>query len=153
MKIRKYRHADCGQMAKLFYDTVHTVCAEDYTEEQLDAWATGEVDLAQWDKSFSEHLTLVAEMDGIIVGFGDMDREGYLDRLYVHKDYQRKGIASAICSRLERTAASTVVTTHASITARAFFEKRGYSTVKKQTVIRKGIALANFIMKKQQNKQ
>lgn len=46
MLIRPYRSADCPALAELFYETDHTVCARDYTPEQLDAWATGEVDLA-----------------------------------------------------------------------------------------------------------
>ena len=84
-------------MARLFYDTVHAVNAADYSPEQLSAWATGEVDLAAWNASFLAHRTIVAETAGVILGFGDMDAAGYLDRLYVHKDYQRQGIATAIC--------------------------------------------------------
>ena len=45
MQLRKYTPSDCGVMAELFYQTVHSVNAQDYTREQLDAWATGEVDL------------------------------------------------------------------------------------------------------------
>ena len=54
MQIRKYRPSDCRELAELFYDTVHTVNAGDYTKEQLDAWATGHVDLEAWDRSFRE---------------------------------------------------------------------------------------------------
>lgn len=49
MQIRKYRPSDCRELAELFYDTVHTVNAGDYTKEQLDAWTTGHVDLEAWD--------------------------------------------------------------------------------------------------------
>ncbi len=38
------------------------------------------------------------------------------------------------------------ITTHASITARPFFEKRGYRPVKEQQVERKGILLTNYVM-------
>lgn len=147
MIIRAYRSEDCGEIAELFYNTVHTVNAKDYTKEQLNVWATGQVDLEKWDKSFREHVTVVAVLDGIIAGFGDIDSTGYLDRLYVHKDYQRKGIASAICDRLEETVSGNIVT-HASITARPFFEKRGYRTVREQQVERQGILLTNFVMEK-----
>ena len=136
-------------MAELFYQTVHSVNAQDYTREQLDAWATGEVDSQAWDKSFRAHRTIVATESGKIVGFGDMDETGYLDRLYVHKDYQGQGIASAICDELERFAAGKTFTTHASITARPFFLHRGYRVVRKQEVIRRGVALMNFVMEKQ----
>ena len=96
MEIREYRPEDCREMAALFYDTVHEVNAADYTKEQLDAWAGGKVDTAAWNRSFLEHDTFVAEENGVIVGFADMDAAGYLDRLYVHKDYQKKGIASCL---------------------------------------------------------
>lgn len=39
MIIRKYVSTDCKQVADLFYETVHSVNAKDYTIEQLDAWA------------------------------------------------------------------------------------------------------------------
>ena len=149
MQLREYIHSDCAQLAKLFYQTVHSVNARDYTQEQLDAWATGEVDLQVRDASFRAHRTIVATENGEIVGFGDMDGSGYLDRLYVHKDYQGQGIASAICDELERFAAGKTFTTHASITAKLFFQHRGYHVVRKQEVLRRGVALTNFVMEKQ----
>ena len=102
--IRSYRATDVAELARLFYDTVHQVNAADYTPAQLDAWANGQVDLAAWDASLQAHTTLVAEADGRIVGFADRDASGYLDRLYVHKDYQGCGIATALCDCLEKDA-------------------------------------------------
>ena len=148
MTLRDYTKTDCAELAELFYDTVHTVNAKDYTQEQLDAWATGKVNLEAWNESFQAHHTVVAEMDGKIVGFGDMDETGYLDRLYVHKDYQRRGVAAAICDALEQRTKAAEFTTHASITARPFFEKRGYTVAREQQVERGGVWLTNFVMKK-----
>lgn len=147
MILRKYKPSDCPEMAELFYNTVHTVNAKDYTKEQLDAWASGTVDLDAWNRSFQEHETVVAIENGKIAGFGDMDAAGYLDRLYVHADMQKKGIAAAICDELERTVKGKIVT-HASITARPFFEKRGYTVIKEQQVERQGVLLTNFVMEK-----
>ena len=147
--LRPYRTEDCAALAALFYETVHAVNARDYTPQQLDAWATGEVDLDAWDRSFREHDTVIAEQNGSIVGFGDMDASGYLDRLYVHKAYQHQGIASAICDKLEHYADQNVVETHASITARPFFESRGYMVIQEQGVVRKGVLLKNYRMEKQ----
>ena len=145
--IREYAPEDCREMAQLFYETVHTTNAKDYTRQQLDAWATGQVDLEQWDRSFQEHISLVAVENGRIVGFGDLDPTGYLDRLYVHPTWQRRGIATALCDRLEQAAPGTV-TTHASITARPFFEGRGYVVIRRQQVERRGVLLTNFVMEK-----
>ncbi|WP_414732922.1 GNAT family N-acetyltransferase [Acetobacterium carbinolicum] len=152
MIIREYKSAECIFLAQLFYDTVHTVNSQDYTKEQLDVWATGTVDLSEWDRSFLEHTTLVAVFDDLIVGFADMDRSGYLDRLYVHKDYQGKGIATALINELEkRTKEKHVVcfATDASITARPFFEKLGYTVQTENIVVRGGLPLTNFRMTKQ----
>lgn len=146
--IRNYNSEDCNNLAELFYNTVHSVNVKDYNEEQLNVWATGNIDLDQWNNSFLEHFTVVAVEDDIIVGFGDIDKTGYLDRLFVHKDYQRKGIATAICNELEKVINRSKITTHASITARPFFEKRGYKVIKEQEVERRGIVLKNYFMEK-----
>lgn len=150
MIIRPYQPEDCKELARLFFYTVHTVNAKDYTKQQLNAWATGTVDLEAWNRSLTEHFTLVAMENGIITGFGDMDATGYLDRLYVHRDFQGRGIASALCDRLEASVSGSV-TTHASITARPFFEKRGYRVIKEQQVERRGVLLTNFVMEKQRS--
>ena len=148
MEIRKYQFADCPEIARLFYQTVHTVNAKDYIKEQLDVWATGHIALAAWDASFLAHHSLVAVDNNVIVGFGDIDSTGYLDRLYVHYANQGKGIATALCDQLEQTVNTDTITTHASITARPFFEKRGYRVIKEQQVVRGGISLTNYLMEK-----
>lgn len=147
MIIREYRPLDCEILAELFYNTVHTVNVKDYTKEQLDVWATGTIDLEKWNQSFMEHYTLVAVDDEVIIGFGDIDKTGYLDHLFVHADYQGKGIATAICNQLEQAVYGSILT-HSSITAKSFFEKRGYKVIKEQCVERQGIFLTNFIMEK-----
>lgn len=148
MRLRKYVSTDCAEMAHLFFRTVHTVNAADYTEDQRNAWAPGCVDLGEWNASFQKHNTVVAVEEGRTVGFGDMDDSGYLDRLFVDPDHQGEGIASAICDELERNSSGTVFTTHASITARTFFEKTGYHIVARQEVVRNGVVLVNYRMEK-----
>lgn len=145
MIIREYQSSDCEELTKLFYNTVHTVNAKDYTEEQLDAWATGQVDLNKWDQSLREHYSIVAVENEMLVGFGDIDKSGYLDHLFVHADYQGKGIGTMICYQVEQAVSGNIIT-HASITARPFFEKRGYRVVKEQQVERQGVFLTNFEM-------
>lgn len=147
VELRRYQPSDCIKLAELFYHTVHTVNIRDYTQEQLNAWAGGEIDLEKWNQSLLEHFTIVAVDNGTIAGFGDIDNTGYLDRLYVHADYQRKGIAAAVCDQLEQAVPGNIVT-HASITAKPFFENRGYRVIKEQQVERQGIFLTNYVMEK-----
>ena len=96
MKTRLYKQSDLEAVLKLFYDNIHTVCVNDYTLEQLDAWAPKEPDVYRWQASLNRNHTLVVENESQIIGFGDVGETGYLDRLYVHPDYLHQGIASLI---------------------------------------------------------
>lgn len=120
MEIRRYKSVDLRQISRLFYETVHAVNIKDYTKEQINAWATGRIDLKEWDASFQRHITYVVTENDLVVGFGDIDRTGYLDKLFVHKDFQGRGIATAICDRLENEAEVECIRVHASITAKSF---------------------------------
>ena len=148
--LRPYRPEDCPALAHLFYETVHTVNAAHYSPAQLDAWAPAcGPDLAAWDASFQAHTTLVAEIGGRLAGFGDLDpAAGYLDRLYVRREFQRRGVASALCDALEQASRARPLTTHASRTARPFFAQRGYRVLRSQQVERRGQQLENFVMEK-----
>ena len=136
MILRKYNPDDCIKLLKLFYDTVRNVNRKDYNDEQLSVWAPD---------------NYLEENNGEIVGFGDIEKTGYLNRLFIHKDYQNMGIASAIVKELEKYAKKTcicTIITEASITAKPFFERLGYTLVKKQQVERIGISLTNYVMEK-----
>ncbi len=148
MILRAYTPDDCKTLAELFFNTVHTINAKDYSEEQLDAWATGHIDLEQWNRSFLSHYTVVAEIDGTVVGFGNIDNMGYLDRLFVHANFQNQGIATAICDKLKQASNAEKIVTHASITAKGFFEKRGYKVVTKQQVQRQLILITKYVMER-----
>lgn len=101
MFLRPYHPDDLDELLTLFYETVHTVNAADYTPRQLDAWAPAVPDRGRWQRTLAAHTALVAVEEGRIVGFGDIDATGYLDRLYVHREFQHQGIATALCDALE----------------------------------------------------
>lgn len=149
MNIRTYKESDIDELATLFYETVHTINKKDYEKEQLDVWATGSIDKFEWNRSFLSHRALIAEDGDKMIGFADMDETGYLDRLYVHKEYQGIGVATMLCDQLEKEIKVNTYTTHASITAKPFFETRGYHVVKEQRVEKQGIYLTNYVMKKE----
>ena len=152
IKIRALKESDIKACVELFHETVHTVNAKDYSPEQLNVWAPKEISHKdnRW-QTLLDNIALIAENDDQIVGFGDMTHGGYLDRLYVHKDYQRQGIALAIVSKLEAQAKMNGVkeiTTEASITAKPYFESAGYFVVNEQQKDVQGVKLTNYIMKK-----
>jgi len=102
MHIRRYSTNDISEIIDLFYSTVHTVNLKDYSHEEVNAWAPKNIDKEAWNRRLSENFTAVAEEDGTIVGFASFAHEGYYDLLYVHKDYQRQGIATALTNVIEK---------------------------------------------------
>lgn len=145
--VEKYSPSDLKAIMLLFYDTVHSINAKDYTQEQLTAW-TSNIDKATWNRSFLDNYTYVAKVGNIVVGFGDIEKTGYLNRLFVHKDYQRQGIATALCNILESVITVDTIYVHASISAKDFFIKRGYKLIQEQVVVKANVALKNYIMAK-----
>ena len=105
MQIKNYHSKYAQEVTQLIYHTIWTINSKDYTREQ----------------PLKDHYALIAIKNERIVGFGDIDAKGYLDKLYTHKDYQKTGIATAICNQLEQSVSPKIITTHASITAQTFF--------------------------------
>jgi GNAT superfamily N-acetyltransferase len=149
--IRDYEHRDAAAITELFYETVRSVNLDHYSEEQVRAWAPALPDPEIWHSRMSERCTLVAEEEGLIIGFAELERDGYLDMLYCRKDRIRHGVGLALYQAVEQRALKAGldrIFTDASITAMLFFEHRGFSVLGKQAVIRRGIVLANFRMEK-----
>jgi putative acetyltransferase len=151
MRVRTYEIGDTQQIVKLFYDTVHEVNIRDYTQAQVDAWAPADIDIASWTKSLSSKFTFVAEENDRIAGFGELEANGHIDRFYCHKDFQGKGIGTQILEQIELQAQELRIKklfTEASITAKLFFESKGFIVVKQQEVERRGQKFINFAMEK-----
>ncbi|MEW9503161.1 GNAT family N-acetyltransferase [Jeotgalibacillus marinus] len=154
MEIIQFKDSNIKEIVSLFYETVHSVNAQDYSRAQLYAWASEEekdTKIQIWKESLNQNIAYVAKIKDKVVGFSDLTHSGHLDRLYVHKDYQGKGIASALVDMLESEAEKCKVLeidTEASITAKPFFERRGYKVVCTQTIERKGVKFTNYQMVK-----
>lgn len=104
-----------------------------------------------WAERRAATATWVAEADGVVVGFSDIDAVGYIDMLYVTARHHRRGIAAALLSHLETLANAAQLSclwTNASLTARPFFERHGFHVVEFRTVTRSMTDLINIRMEK-----
>lgn len=151
--LRDYTPADLDDLLALFYETVHTVNARDYSSVQRSAWAPMAPDRDAWAARLAGNRTLVMQDgDGTIVGFGSMNpARGLLDHLFVHACYQRQGFGTLLCEALELLSLSAVITTYASVTAEPFFAARGYQVVCRRQVERRGVLLVQAVMEKSRN--
>ncbi|QDO92558.1 GNAT family N-acetyltransferase [Formosa sediminum] len=149
--IRQATPEDVADITTLFRDTIINVNALDYNEKQIAAWASVANDTDIWIERISDFYFIVAERDTEIVGFAYLKKGYYLDGLFVHKDHQRQGIASALLRTIESQVMIEdypEIRTDVSITALPFFEDRYFDIVKKQKKTFKGMAFQNYIMKK-----
>jgi putative acetyltransferase len=149
--LRSVQIGDVDRIRRLFAETIAAVCANDYTPEQLAAWSSASNDRFRWIEMLSDQHSLVAIYNGVLVGFASLANNHHIDLLYVHRNYLRHGIATQMYLTLEETAShfsQTAITTHASITARPFFERLGFETLEEQIVSIAGVQMKNFRMQK-----
>jgi putative acetyltransferase len=147
-----YNENMLAEMMQLFYDTVHEVCARDYNEKQLERWAPHEPDVIIWKQRLNNNLCKVAFINEVLVGFAELTEDAHVDTLYVHKDFQRQGIARELYNELLHLAINhqmEQLTTEASITAKPFFESRGFTVTNVKTKLYNGKEFINYEMQKQ----
>ncbi|MDQ0375709.1 GNAT family N-acetyltransferase [Cellulomonas humilata] len=151
MILRDYGEADGPATLDVFRRAVRVTAARDYSPEQVAAWASDEIDPAGWDARRRASRTRVAEVDGRVVGFTDVDERGYVDMLFVDPAFGRRGVATALLGWAVTTAqelGAVELSTHASLTARPFFEAHGFAVVVEQHPVLRGVALTNFVMRR-----
>ncbi|WP_165250437.1 GNAT family N-acetyltransferase [Paludisphaera soli] len=150
--VSRIRPDDLPAAIALMRDTVRRVNARDYSWEQVTTWAPDEVDPARWATLLApSRFAVVAESDGVLVGFADLEPDGHLDRFYVHADRQRSGVGRALLAALLAEAARLAlprVFSEVSITARPFFERQGFSVLAEQQVVVRGVAFTNYRMER-----
>jgi putative acetyltransferase len=151
VQIRNYQPTDAGQMARLIYNTVHTINQRDYSPAQLKAWMPEAPSQQAWAARYPARISFVADDNGMIAGFAELEPNGHVDCFYCHHSYQRQGIGQQLYQRLEQEAKLLNLErlfVEASITARSFFERMGFQTLHENHVLRNDVMLTNFAMEK-----
>lgn len=151
MIIRRYVSDDLDGLIALFHASVRRIAIKDYTEDQVKAWAPDEPDRERWALRRASRPTWVAEIDGALAGFSDLEPDGHVDMMFVHPDHQGRGVAGALLRQVEAEAARLGLDrlfTEASITARPFFERKGFRVIAAQTVSVRGQEMVNYRMEK-----
>ena len=150
--VRKFHPRDTETLLSLFHNTVHQINIRDYSEQQVNVWAPSQQeDLPNWEDRFTTSDTIVAEIDNVITGFANLKNGESIDMLYVHKDFQRRGVASALLKKIEkklRRSGLNNISVESSITARPFFERFGYHVTKENRKTYNNIEFITFAMEK-----
>ena len=107
----------------------------------MDTW----VDLIQRIQPF------VVELDNEIVGYADLQSDGYLDHFFVSGYHPRRGIGTQLMTHIHQEARARdlrQLTSNVSKTAEPFFILHGFHVVERQHPVRRGLVLQNALMRK-----
>lgn len=151
MKFRKATISDLKEMQELYIETIKAVCINDYNPDQIEAWISGVHNIDRWTQVINNQFVLLVIIQNKIAGFGTLKDGNYIDFFYIHKDFQKQGIANKLLQELELEAKiqhSKIITSDISITARPFFEKKGFILKTEQKNIRENIEIINYKMEK-----
>lgn len=151
--IRVALQSDTVELKQVFQNTVLAINRRDYSQAEVEDWASCGDNLANIKNMIKTHYFIVAvNQQSEIVGFSSITPQGYLHSMFVHKDFQGKGIAIMLLNEIEQYAITNGImriTSEVSLTARPFFEKRGYIVEEEQKRKANQLSLTNFWMAKQ----
>lgn len=151
MNERPYESADLPKVMETYTASIHSLAAAYYSPEQIAAWAPVPPDAARWQVRLAQLHTIVAEADGVLAGFASYTHAGYLDFLFTHPAFARRGVASSLYQRVEsalRAVGAPEVTAHVSLAARSFFDRHGIELDAEEYAACRGAYLRRFAMHK-----
>lgn len=151
MEIRRFRLGDEAALFRVYFTAIHEIASSDYSPEQLDAWAPSDLDTALWASRVQGIRPFVAWLGDEIVGYADVQLNGYIDHFFVSGAHPRQGIGTRLMARIHEEAellGLTELTSDVSMTAEPFFALHGFKVVERRFPVRRGVTLQNALMRK-----
>jgi putative acetyltransferase len=151
ISLRPYLRADAKRCAEIFRSSIEELAAEDYDEEQREAWASRADDEQAFGAKLAEALTLLAMIDGAIAGFASLKGADVIDMLFVDPEFARRGAGGGLVEALTKLAqarGAKRLTTEASDVAKPLFERQGFTAERRNLVSVGDQWLANTTMTK-----
>jgi putative acetyltransferase len=149
VQIRRYKPGEERALFEVYYSAIHLTASRDYTTEQIQAWAPKDLDMILWEKRIRGINPFVAELNGEVVGYADLQANGYIDHFFVSGTHSRRGIGLLLMERLLGEAQAlglSELTSDVSRTAQPFYEKFGFVVVEQRRPERRGIIIPNALM-------
>lgn len=149
--LRDYHAQDLQALVELFSASVHQLAADDYDQTQRRAWAPAQADMPAWQTRLAALELLIAEDNRQLAGFIGFTRDGHIELLFTAPQHARQGVAAMLYAAAQtriKAAGATSAFTEASLTARPFFARQGFSVEQAQTVARGAVTLQRFAMRK-----
>ncbi|RNT20244.1 GNAT family N-acetyltransferase [Klebsiella aerogenes] len=135
MNVRRFIDGDEIALFQVFLSSVRNIASHDYTAEQIEAWAPSNINQRKWFNRIRELKPFVAEVDGEIAGYADVQSNGYIDNFFVSGTMSRQGVGTLLMNRIYEEATILgieVLTSDVSKTAELFFLRHGFNVVERR---------------------
>ena len=149
--IRRHQEGEEPALFEVYYSAIHLIASRDYTPEQIQAWAPRNLDPTLWERKIRDINPFVVELKGQIVGYADLQSNGYIDHFFVSGSYPRQGIGSMLMRQLINEATIQGIpemTSDVSRTAQPFYEKFGFKVVEQRFPVTRGVEVPNALMRR-----
>lgn len=151
MVIRDFRLGDEPALASVMFSSVHELARHEYSPAQREAWAPRKYDEDRWAARMRGMRPFVAELDGRVVGYADLQGTGYIDHFFVAGSYGRRGVGTALMQHIHAAARGRRIAelwADVSLTAESFFARHGFVVEARQSRSLRGVTIANARMRK-----
>lgn len=150
IQIRCFEEGDELALRQVFYSGIHQIAQADYTAEQLAAWAPAFYDEQAWRARMRGINPFIAKVDGRIVGYADLQPDGYIDHFFVAGSAGGTGVGGALMRHIYAVAEARGIAelrAHVSLTAQPFFKYFRFELLEHRMPVVRGIALSNALMR------
>jgi putative acetyltransferase len=151
MIIREFRVGDALALYQVFFSAIHEIASQNYTSEQINAWAPAEIDRDKWNDKMCSIKPFVVEIAGQIVAYADVQASGYIDHFFVSGTFARQGVGTMLMNHIHQSAKAqgiSSLTSHVSLTAQPFFMKFEFSIIEQCYPEIRGVIFSNALMRK-----
>jgi putative acetyltransferase len=148
--VRRYRAGEEPALFEVYHSAVHMIASRDYSPEQVAAWAPDGLDAALWANRIRGINPFVAEIDGVVVAYADLQSSGYIDHFFVSGAHPRRGLGAMLMRRILEEAEHlglSELTSDVSRTAQGFYERYGFRVVEHRSPVVRGVVLPNALMR------
>lgn len=151
MNIRRFQVGDAPALFRVYHSAIHLIACRDYSEEQIQAWAPANLDAELWLRRMEGIRPFVALIEDEIVGYADVQSDGYIDHFFVSGHHPRRGIGAALMQRIHDEAGALdlqALSSDVSRTAEEFFRHYGFEVVDRREPMLRGVSIPNCLMRK-----
>jgi len=149
VRIIQFKEEYIPELRRVFYSSIHENAKKFYNREQLEAWAPILYDEDAWSNRIRKIKPFIAIFGEVVVGYADLQSDGYIDHFFVRGGYSDRGVATALMRKLFEVAKMNgleLLYSHVSLAAQRFFEKNGFKILRNQVVDRGEIKIENALM-------